>query len=77
MNLYHFHVSSGGSHLLHEEHVTRWLKHNIVDRIHFDLSKTLNATTDCVCWETPVTAGRRYWQLVTQKWMQMTMHCVI
>jgi len=48
MNLYHFRVSSGGSQLLHEEHATRRLKRDIVDRIHFDLRETLNATTDCV-----------------------------
>jgi len=27
---------SGGLHLLREEHVKRWLKRNIVDRIYFD-----------------------------------------
>jgi len=27
---------SGGSQLLREEHETRWLKRNIVDRIHCD-----------------------------------------
>jgi len=54
MNLYHFRVSSGCLQLLREKHVTRWLKRNIVDRMHFDLSKTLNATTECSSWETPV-----------------------
>jgi len=54
MNLYHFRVSSGCLQLLREEHVTRWLKRNIVDRIHFDLRETLDAATDCVSWETPV-----------------------
>jgi len=48
MNLYRFRVSSGSSQLLREQHVTRWMKRNIVDRIHFDLSETHNATTDCV-----------------------------
>ena len=56
MNLYHFRVSSGCLQLLREEHVTRWLKRNIVDQIHFDLSEMLNAATDCISWETPVTA---------------------
>jgi len=56
MNLYHFRVSSGGLQLLREEHVMRWLKRNILDRIHFDLSETLNAATDCVRREIPVTA---------------------
>jgi len=48
LNLYHFRVSSGCSQLLREKYVTRWLKRNIVDRIHFDLSEALNAATDCV-----------------------------
>jgi len=39
---------SGGLQLLREEHATRWLKRNIVDRIHFDLSETLSTTTGCV-----------------------------
>jgi len=39
---------SKGLQLSREEHVTIWLKHNIVDRIHFDLSEMLNAATDCV-----------------------------
>jgi len=56
MNLHHFRVSSGGLQLLREELVKRCLKRNIVDRIHFDLSETLNTATDCVSWETPVTA---------------------
>ena len=56
MNIYHFRVSSGCLQLMREEHVMRWLKRNIVDQIHFDLSETLNATTDCVSWETPVIA---------------------
>jgi len=40
INFYHFLVSSGCLQLLREEHVTRLLKRNIVDRIHFDLSET-------------------------------------
>jgi len=48
MNLYHFRVSSGGLQLLREEHVARWLKRNIVDQIHFNLSETLDAATDYV-----------------------------
>jgi len=39
---------------LREEHETRWLKRNIVDRIHCDQSETLSATIDCVSRETPV-----------------------
>jgi len=39
-NLYHFRVSSGCFQLLREEHLTRRLKRNIMDRIHFDLSET-------------------------------------
>jgi len=54
MNLFHFHVSPGCLQL--QECVTRWLKRNIVDRINFDLSEALNAATDCVSWEAPVTA---------------------
>jgi len=56
MNLYHFRVSSGCLQFLREERVTRWLKRNIVDRIHLDWSETLNAATDCVSSEAPVTA---------------------
>ena len=48
MNLYHFRVSSGCLQILREKLVTRWLKRNIVDRIHFHLSETLNAATNCV-----------------------------
>jgi len=53
MNLYHFRVSSGCLQLLREEHVTRWLKRNIVDRIHFDLS--------VACPDPPSAISDRLW----------------
>ena len=45
--------------VLCEQHVARRLERNTVDQKHFNLSRTVSATTDCVTWEIPVDISNR------------------